>query len=82
MNHKELKELANILGRYSAGDEFQRPIERVVELLEKLAKQEPDGVVKQRDHLLAALKDIADGDVYNADGMRTVARAAMQKGGE
>lgn len=32
---------------------------------------------RERDEARAALRMIADGDLYNADGMRTIARKAL-----
>ena len=34
-------------------------------------------IARERDEALAALRMIADGDLYNADGMRTIARKAL-----
>ena len=41
-------------------------------LLNRIAQLE-----RERDEAQAALRMIADGDLYNADGMRTIARKAL-----
>lgn len=42
-------------------------------------QRELSRALDQRDELLADLKKIADGDLYNSAGMRSIARAAIAK---